>query len=406
MGIGARLRATGLPRTAWVLATTTFLIAVGFGVVIPVLSPFARTFGADNFQLGLVVSMFALMRLVSSPFVTRIGQAVGERNAITLGMVIVATTTFGVALSPNLAWMITVRALGGIGSAMFTIAAMNLLISTTPQHLRGRASGLNQGGFLLGNMAGPAIGGLLGSISLHAPFYFYSGMLLVAGLFALLLLPARCDPLPTAAKEPLTFWETSRDIRYRAACLLGFAQGWQSIGVRATLIPVIITETYALETGWTGMAFAIAAVFQAAALTPAGLATDRIGRKPVMVTSGLVCGLSAIAMPFAPGIWVLIPLLCLYGIGAAMQGTAPAAAVGDASGGRGGTPVAAYSMIIDLGAIIGPVVVGRLVDVTNYQVGFAVGGALLLLGSFTASLIPQKLDRSFLNPPVPEGDDS
>ena len=103
VGIGARLRATGLPRTAWVLATTTFLIAVGFGVVIPVLSPFARTFGADNFQLGLVVSMFALMRLVSSPFVTRIGQAVGERNAITLGMVIVATTTFGVALSPNLA---------------------------------------------------------------------------------------------------------------------------------------------------------------------------------------------------------------------------------------------------------------------------------------------------------------
>ena len=51
---------------------------------------------------------------------------------------------------------------------------------------------------------------------------------------------------------------------------------------------------------------------------------------------------------------------------------------------------------------VGPVAVGGLVDVTNYQVGFAVGGALLLLGSFTASLIPQKLDRSFLKPPVPE----
>ena len=137
---------------------------------------------------------------------------------------------------------------------------------------------------------GPAIGGLLGSISLHAPFYFYSGMLLMAGLFALLLLPARCDPLPTAAKEPLTFWETSRDIRYRAACLLGFAQGWQSIGVRATLIPVIITEAYALETGWTGMAFAIAAVFQTATLTPARLATNRIDQKPVIVSSKLVCG--------------------------------------------------------------------------------------------------------------------
>ena len=73
-----------------------------------------------------------------------------------------------------------------------------------------------------------------------------------------------------------------------------------------------------------------------------------------MVTSGLVCGLSAIAMPFAPGIWVLVPLLCIYGIGAAMQGTAPAAAVGDASGGRGGTSVAVYSMIVDLGRSSAP----------------------------------------------------
>ena len=406
MGIGARLRATGLPRTAWVLATATFLIAVGFGVVIPVLSPFARTFGADNFQLGLVVSMFALMRLVSSPFVPRIGRSTGERNAIVLGMLIVAITTFGVAMSPSLWWMIVVRALGGTGSAMFTIAAMNLLISTTPQRLRGRATGLYQGGFLLGNMTGPAIGGLLGSISLHAPFYFYSGMLLVASLVTFLLLPAHSGPLPATTTKPRTLREVSRDIRYRAACLLGFAQGWQSIGVRSALIPVIITEVYALETSWSGMAFATAAVFQAAALTPAGLATDRIGRKPVMITGGLLCGLSTFAMPFAPGIWVLIALLCMYGMGAAMQGTAPAAAVGDVSGGRGGAPVAAYSMMVDLGAIIGPTAVGRLVDVTNYQVGFAVGGALLLLGSFTASLIPRKLDRSFLSPSVPEGDDT
>jgi len=63
-------------------------------------------------------------------------------------------------------------------------------------------------------------------------------------------------------------------------------------------------------------------------------------------------------------------------------------------------------MIVDLGAIIGPVAVGWLVDVTNYQVGFAVGGALLLMGSFTASLIPRKLDRSFLTPPSSANDDT
>lgn len=392
----SRTHGTALPRTAWVLAVTNFLVAIGFGVVIPVLGPFARTFGADTFQLGLVVSTFALMRLLFSPFASRIGRVIGERNAITLGTLIVAVTSFGIALSPNLWWMISVRALGGIGSALFTISAFNLLITTTPQQLRGRASGLSQGGFLLGNMAGPALGGLLGAVALQAPFYFYAATLLAAGVAAFLMLPSRSAPLPAAARSSKTLREVSGDIRFRAACLMGFAQGWQSIGVRTALLPIIITETYLLETSWTGIAFGLAAVFQALALTPAGLFTDRLGRRPVMMTTGVLCGLSSMAMPLAPNIWVLMPLLCVYAVGAAMQGTAPAAAVGDASGGRGGAPAATYSMIVDLGAIIGPVAVGALVDATNFTVGFAVGGGLFLLGSLVSCLIPRALDRSFL----------
>ncbi|RRD05793.1 MFS transporter [Arachnia propionica] len=396
MNLRNRLRATGLPRSVWVLAVTNFLVAIGFGVVIPVLGPFARTFGATNFQLGLVVSMFALMRLVTAPLATRISRRIGERNAITLGMVIVATTTFGVAMAPDLWWMIIVRALGGIGSVTFTIAAFNLMIATTPQQLRGRAAGLNQGGFLLGNMTGPALGGLLGAISLQAPFHFYSVMLLLSGLVAFLLLPARATPLPSTAKQPRPFKEVLQDIRYQAACVMGFAQGWQSIGVRSALIPVMITEIHHKDTGWAGIAFAVAALVQTLALTPAGLATDRIGRRPVMVTTGLLCGIATFAMPFSPNVWVLILLLCLYGIGGSMLGTAPTAAVGDATQGRGGAPVAVYSMILDLGAIIGPLAVGAIVDHAGHAVGFAVGGCIFLLGALVAFLIPEELDRSSL----------
>lgn len=193
-----------MSHAAWVLAATTSLIAVGFEVMILVLGPLARAFGADDFQLGLVVSTFTLMRLVSSPFVTRIGQVVRRRNAITLGMTIATITTFRVVLSLNLAWMIMIRTFGGVGSAMFIIAAMNLPVSIIPQYLRGHASGLDQSSFLLDSTTKPTIGGLLGSIFLYAPLYFYSGVLLVTGSFTLLLLPARCDPLSIVTKEPST----------------------------------------------------------------------------------------------------------------------------------------------------------------------------------------------------------
>lgn len=390
-----RVRATGLPRTAWVLSGAGLLVAIGFGVVIPVLTPFARTFEATTFQLGLVVSMFAAVRLVTSPFAPRIGRAMGERNAITVGMLIVAASTVATALSPNLATMIATRAAGGVGSAMFTVSAINLLLATTPEELRGRASGLYQGGFLLGSMGGPAIGGLLGIISLRAPFYFYAFMLVVTAVFVFAMLPARAPAVSAHHRQPRPFREVASDIRYQVACSLAFGQGWQSFGVRNALIPIFVTESLLLETSWTGIAFAIAAVAQTLMLAPAGNATDRLGRKPVMIAAGLICGVATIAMPYSPNIGVLIGALCLFGVGAAAQGTAPTAAVADATDGRGGAPVAVFSMVTDIGTILGPLITGAIIDAFSFQTGFLVGGLILIAGAVHALFIPRALDLSF-----------
>lgn len=395
MGIRDRIRATGLPRTAWVLAGAGLLVAVGFGVVIPVLTPFARTFDATTFQLGLVVSMFAAVRLATSPAAPAIGVRLGERNAITIGMLIVAASTVATALAPTLLWMIVARALGGVGSAMFTVSAINLLLATTPEGLRGRASGLYQGGFLLGSMAGPALGGLLGAISLRAPFWFYAAMLVVTAAFVATMLPARAPAVSSHRAEPRPFREVVRDVRYQVACTLAFGQGWQSFGVRNALIPVFVTEALLLDTAWTGIAFAIAAVAQTMLLGPAGTATDRLGRKPVMVAAGLVCGVATIAMPYSTNIGWLVLALCLFGIGAAAQGTAPTAAVADATDGRGGLPVAVFSMVTDVGSIVGPLVAGAIVDAYSFEAGFLVGGLILLAGAAHALFIPRTLDLSF-----------
>lgn len=397
MGLRQRFAGSGLPRTAWVLSLAGFLVAVGFGVVIPVLTPFARTIGATSFQVGLVVSGFAAVRLVTSPFATRIGHAIGERNTITVGMLVVAASTVGTAVAPDITTMLVVRSAGGFGSAIFTVAAMNLLLSSTPEHLRGRASGIYQGGFLLGSMGGPAIGGLLAVISLTAPFYFYAVMLVLAAGFTLAMLPARAVPMGlTGNRKPPRFLRVIRDIRYQTACVIGFGQGWMGHGVRSAMIPIFVTESLRMETTWTGVAFAVAAVFQTAALIPAGNATDRRGRRPVMIASGLITGVSTLLLTQTDTIWLLIALLSLYGIGAALQGTAPTAAVGDATMGRGGLPVAAFSMVIDVGAIIGPLVAGALLDAYSFDLVFVISGIILLVGSVVALFIPRDLDLEFL----------
>lgn len=379
-----------MPREVGVLGIIAFCVMVGFGVVLPVLPVYARSFGVGNFEVGAVISAFALMRLISSPFCPRLINALGERMVLALGMYVVAVSSGLVALAQNYPQLLILRGVGGIGSAMFTVSAMTLLLRVVPADRRGRATGIFQGGFLLGGMAGPAVGGLLANISITAPFLFYAGTLTIAGTVGLILLRAPGHDAPDRAGAVVPFGQVLRDRRYQAACLTNLAQGWTSFGVRSSLVPVLVVEVLHGEPSWTGVAFACAAVVQTISLGPAGRFTDTVGRKPAMIVGAALAVVAIVAVPFAPNIWLLGLALCFYGAASAFLGTAPAAAVGDAAGGRAGRPVAVFSMCADVGAIVGPLVAGFLADHVSYPVAFAVGGALLAVGLLASVRIPRE----------------
>ncbi|HRN28397.1 MAG TPA: MFS transporter, partial [Terrimesophilobacter sp.] len=334
-----------LSRETIVLGVIGFFVMVGFGVVIPVLPVFVRDFGVGFAEVGAVISAFALMRLVAASFVGKLVDRFGERLILSLGIGIVAVSTALTGVAQSYAEVLLWRGLGGIGSAMFSISAMSLLLVTTAPSLRGRAVGFYQGGFLLGGMTGPAIGGFLAAISLRAPFFFYAGMLLVAGVIGVLLLRSPSRHTRDAGdpqQAPIPFRVVLSDRRYRAALVANLAVGWSSFGVRTALIPVLVVEVLHESTVWTGIAIAVAAVAQTLALAPAGRFVDMVGRRPAIIGAFTLAGAVMMAIPFAPDIWVLIALVSAYGVAAAFMGTAPAAAVGDAAGGRTGQPVAFF----------------------------------------------------------------
>ena len=55
-----------LPPEVAVLSAVSFSVALGFGIVAPAIPLFAKHFHVSNFQASAVVSVFALMRLVSA----------------------------------------------------------------------------------------------------------------------------------------------------------------------------------------------------------------------------------------------------------------------------------------------------------------------------------------------------
>lgn len=377
----------------WVLSLIGFLVAVGFGVVVPVLPVFARSFGVSNAAVGVVVASFAAVRLIVQPFCGAINQAIGERTALAIGMVIVAASSAACGLATSYPQLLAMRAAGGVGSAMFTVAAITLLLRAANPSQRGRASALYSGGFLIGGMAGPAIGGLFSGISLQAPFFFYAGTLLLAGLAGITLLSSRQPVTKQSAdhRSAVGLRQAWTDARYRAACLANFASGWQSIGVRGALIPVLVTEQLGRSPGFSGFAFAVAAVVQGLFLTPVGRAVDRPGgRRRFLVLGGLICAAAALALGFSPNPWWLVAALCVYGAGASMLSTAPTALVGDALGQARSTPVAIFQMTADLGSILGPILAGMVADRLSLPVAFALGALLLALSAGYGLVVPKE----------------
>ena len=66
-----------LPREVSILIAASFFVAVGFGIIMPAIPVFAKTFGVNNAAIGLMVSAFAITRfcsgLISGTLVDKFG---------------------------------------------------------------------------------------------------------------------------------------------------------------------------------------------------------------------------------------------------------------------------------------------------------------------------------------------
>ncbi|MDQ4031815.1 MAG: MFS transporter, partial [Actinomycetota bacterium] len=169
-----------LPREVWVLVAVSFVIAIGFSILIPALPTFARSFDVSILAVSVVISAFGFTRLVFAPASGRLITRLGERWVFVSGILIVGLSTTACAFAATYWQLLLFRSLGGIGSTMFTVSALALLVRMTPPPLRGRSTGLWATSFLLGSVTGPLVGGGLIGLSLRAPFLVYGVALFVA----------------------------------------------------------------------------------------------------------------------------------------------------------------------------------------------------------------------------------
>ncbi|MBO0874287.1 MAG: MFS transporter [Pseudonocardia sp.] len=377
-----------MPREIWVLVGAAFLVAVGFGLVAPALPTFARSFDVGIAAASAVISAFSVFRLGFAPVSGRLVTVLGERRVFLSGLAVVAASTGACAVAQNYWQLLLFRALGGIGSTMFSVSAMTLLFRLAPPRGRARASGLWSVGFLFGTLTGPLIGGGLVAVSLRAPFVVYAVALVVTAVISGALLgrsgprgPATGDGQAREAAKGSELRRVLRHPSYRAALLASFANGWAVFGVRVALVPLFVVEALRQAPSWAGFALTVFAAGNGVGLLAAGRWADRRGRKPPLLVGLALISASTCWLGFTGSLPLFMVAALVGGVGSGLLSPSMNATVADILGpkGRGGPVLAGFQMVSDLGAIIGPVAAGAVAEASSYGVAFAVTGAVPLL---------------------------
>ena len=300
---------------------------LALGVIIPVLPKLIEQLsGGDTSRAAMIFGIFgtvwALMQFFCSPLLGILSDCFGRRPVILISCFGLGLDYILMALAPSISWLFIGRVLSGITSASVPTAGA-YIADVTPPEKRSSAFGMLGAAFGIGFVLGPALGGVLGSVSPRLPFWVSAGLTLMNAVYGFFVLPESLAPenrIPFSLKRAnpvasLNFLKTKQAL----FSLAGSA-------FFSTLAHVVLPSVYVLYAsfryGWSertiGLTLAIVGVCSGVAQSFVGPVVKRFGENRVMM-AGIAFGIAGFAVfGLAPNGTVFlfgIPLLALWGMG-------------------------------------------------------------------------------------------
>ncbi|HEU4724608.1 MAG TPA: MFS transporter [Candidatus Eisenbacteria bacterium] len=382
-----------------VLFLTVFIHLLGFGLLLPVLPYYAKTYGAGGLIVGLLSASFSFFQFLFAPVWGRLSDRVGRRP-ILLGSLLVTSASYLVFGFAHSLWLLFAsRILAGIAGAVLPTAQTYIADTTSPEE-RTKGMGMIGAALGLGFTFGPAIGGALSHWGYSVPAFASAGFALLAAVLAFFLLPESLSPESRA--------EAAARRLARPGLAVAFSDAFAHASVRPVLILYFVgtlcfaglEATFALfghdRYGLTAMnvGYLLGYMGILAVLMQGGL-VGRLARKfgePTLVRSGfllLAAGMLAagVAPPFS---WLLVALAAVaLGNGLASPSLAGLVSIATIAAEQGSV-LGVYQALGSLARTIGPFLGGLAFDTLGPTSPLWIGGAILGLASFLAGSLPRR----------------
>jgi MFS family permease len=202
------------------LLLAEFIVWLGFGCLLPVLSLYFVEQGVDFATLGVVIAAWPIARLVGEPIFGWLADRTARVPLMVIGLVLAGVFTMLPLVVTGPMAFIVLRGIVGLATAIYDPAARGYLTDSTPPERRGEAFGLYGAAQMGGLLLGPAIGAFGADRLGGFVFVFvFAGVAAVVAAIPIARLGRERGPRthPAPALDPTEFPPDSPSISRRAA---------------------------------------------------------------------------------------------------------------------------------------------------------------------------------------------
>jgi MFS transporter, DHA1 family, multidrug resistance protein len=346
----------------------------------PVLPLFARQLGAGPELVGLVAGASTLTGVLLKLPAGAISDAVGRRMVLLGAGAIFALMPLAYPWTTTIVMLILLRIVHGSATALFGPTASAALSDIVPVTERGRWLGTYAAIQGSGQAAGPVVAGwLLGRAGFASTFFVAAA---IGGVAFVLLAswngPSSRRPPFAWADVVLSVREVARD---RRIVLTSIAQAGQFVlhGMITAFLPIYAVERVGLSAAEAGLLFGVQMVTTILARPLFGRVSDRVGRRPMIVTGLATCAGAVALVAWSGSFAALLACSAVYGTGLATTTTSTAALITDLTDrSRYGAAHGLFGTIFDVGDAIGPIAGGVVAARFGYHALFYASAALVV----------------------------
>lgn len=175
------------------LFATVFLDLLGAGILLPIIPYLVKQFRTDATTVGLLSTSFSMAQFIASPILGVLSDRFGRRPILLLSILGTSLGYLLFGLAGSLTMMFFARILDGFTGGNIS-TAQAYIADVSPPEDRAKNFGLIGAAFGLGFIIGPAVGGLLSTISVHAPAFGAAILSLITAIFGYFVLPESLPP--------------------------------------------------------------------------------------------------------------------------------------------------------------------------------------------------------------------